>query len=268
VHSPRGVVDVADKLFARWYSDPALDALPPWPLSDGEIHFLYWFIQGSIMISETRQSLRRGWGFCERHAWAALAVELSFRPKFLHSSALLYQDLLQRVLAVCSGGGPLQAQRLARRLKSQGHCRMCELKSYRAGRGGATQFTVERGRQTEPLCRFVLDHKDFWESSVCGLCRGNASPVRCRRHLIAHPGALDADAVDAHVALLADTRDRLKALAHSYTWGHHGTDRPRDRAALVIAVGFMAGWRPLLALLPLPGAMPGTRPDSVKLQQD
>jgi hypothetical protein len=25
-----------------------------WRLSDGEVHFLWWFIQGSIMIPETR----------------------------------------------------------------------------------------------------------------------------------------------------------------------------------------------------------------------
>jgi hypothetical protein len=43
-----------------------------WQLSEGEIHFHYWFIQGSIMIPETRCRLRRAWGLCERHAWGSI----------------------------------------------------------------------------------------------------------------------------------------------------------------------------------------------------
>jgi hypothetical protein len=243
---------VVNKIFVRRYSDPSVEALPPWPLSDGEIHFLYWFIQGSIMIPETRRALRRGWGFCERHAWAALAVELCYRLKFLHGSALLYLDLTERALAVLSGRGPLPAQRLVHRLKSQGHCRMCELNTNRAGRGGASPLVIERGRQTEPLCRFAAEHRDYWGAHVCGLCRGDASPVRCRHHLIADAGAIDKDAFDTYARLLTELRDGLRALARSYEWGYHGSDRPWNRAALLSAVGFMGGWRPLLALIHAP----------------
>jgi hypothetical protein len=133
---------------------------------------------------------------------------------------------------------------------------MCELNTYRAGRGGASQFVIERGRHIAPLCRFAVDHQDYWPETVCGLCRGDNSlagnsQIRCRRHLIEHPGALKEESIDLHVAMLVDLLDRLKALARSYTWGNHGTDRPQDRAALVSAMGFMGGWRPLLALLPV-----------------
>ena len=47
-------------------------------LSDGEIHYLYWFIQGSIMVPNIRRRLRRAWGFCERHAWGYILVEAAF----------------------------------------------------------------------------------------------------------------------------------------------------------------------------------------------
>jgi hypothetical protein len=231
----------------RQYGDPAIAALPPWPLSDGEIHFLYWFIQGSIMIPETRQSLRRGWGFCERRAWAVLAVELCYRPKFQHSTALLYQDLVQRAVAEFAGRGPLLRPRLARRLASQGRCRMCDFKTYHAGRGGASPMVMTRGRQTDSLFSFAAEHRDYWDGHVCGVCRGDASPARCRRHLIADPGVGD-DMIDFHETLLSDLHNGLRALARSYEWGHHGSDRPQDRAALVSAVGFMGGWRPLLTL--------------------
>jgi hypothetical protein len=60
------------------YEDPHLQTVPFWPLTDGEIHYLYWFIQGGIMNVDTRWALRRAWGFCARHAWAALAVEMAF----------------------------------------------------------------------------------------------------------------------------------------------------------------------------------------------
>ena len=61
------------------YEDSNLRGMPFWPLSDGEVHYLYGFIQGSIMIPETHFAIHRGWGFCERHAWGAFAVELCFR---------------------------------------------------------------------------------------------------------------------------------------------------------------------------------------------
>src|SRR6266496_3870675 len=37
-------------------------------LSDGELNFLWWFIQGSIMNPETRFRLHRRWGMCQRHS--------------------------------------------------------------------------------------------------------------------------------------------------------------------------------------------------------
>ena len=47
-------------------------AMGEFKLSVGEIHYLYWYIQGSIMFPEIRRDLRKAWGFCERHAWGPL----------------------------------------------------------------------------------------------------------------------------------------------------------------------------------------------------
>jgi hypothetical protein len=96
--------------------------------SDGEAHFLWHFMQGSIMVPETRRRLRRAWGMCARHSFGAVAVEAAFRPRFLHGPALLYEDMMERaVTALKERPGPFQAVRLARRLRAAGPCLMCEL---------------------------------------------------------------------------------------------------------------------------------------------
>jgi hypothetical protein len=59
------------------------------------VNFFYWFIQGSIMIPETRWRLRDASGFCQRHAWAHLAIETSFRRRFVLGPAILYEDLIE-----------------------------------------------------------------------------------------------------------------------------------------------------------------------------
>ena len=69
-------------------------AIGEFKLSGGEIHYLYWHIQGSIMVPEIRHALRRARGFCERRAWAALHVETAFRSNFMHGPAILYEDIL------------------------------------------------------------------------------------------------------------------------------------------------------------------------------
>jgi hypothetical protein len=76
-------------------------------LSDGEIHYLYWFIQGSIMVPNIRQRLRRAWGFCERHAWGYILVEAAFYRGFMHGASILYEDLLFLALSAFNIKGPL-----------------------------------------------------------------------------------------------------------------------------------------------------------------
>ena len=84
--------------------------------SEGEVYYLWSFIQGSIMIPETRWQLRRAWGMCERHAFVAVAVECAHRRAFLHGPAILYRDLMERARAAFDVTGPLKGSQIARRL--------------------------------------------------------------------------------------------------------------------------------------------------------
>ena len=94
--------------------------MPELQLSDGEIHYLYWFIQGSIMVPDIRHELRRAWGFCERHAWSYILVEAAFYRGYMHGAALLYEDLLTPAVSNLRVRGPLRNRRLARSLGSPG----------------------------------------------------------------------------------------------------------------------------------------------------
>jgi hypothetical protein len=92
----------------------------PFKLSDGEIYFLWWFIQGSIMSPMTRKRLWNGWGMCERHAWAFIAVEAAFRGDYLMGPAILYEDLMQRALASFFPRGLMKLVRIKRGLYEKG----------------------------------------------------------------------------------------------------------------------------------------------------
>jgi len=102
-------------------SPPRREDLRPSP---GEVHFLWFFIQGSIMVPDTRAQLRRAWGMCRRHSFTLLAVEAAFRHGYLHGPALLYEDLMERALAAFNLRGPLQEIRVAHRLRDTGPCLM------------------------------------------------------------------------------------------------------------------------------------------------
>ncbi len=230
------------------YDDPALRSLPPWPLSDGEIHYFFWFIQGSIMNATIRAHLRRAWGFCERHAWGAIAVEMSFRRKFLMGPAVLYEDLMARCLASFPKFRPQKARRFARKLRSSDVCMMCDMKTYQSGIGVAPRDRLEQGRRTDLLREFALEHEPYWREYVCGLCHQDNSEVRCRRHFIEHASSLSEASVERHYAMLRHIYKHLVAFDRSFVWENRGTDGPEDRGALLGAVGWLSGWRPLLAL--------------------
>jgi len=231
--------------------DPDLRRIDFWPLSSGEVHYLYWFIQGSIMNVDTRWALRRGWGLCERHAWAALAVEMSFRPGYLLDPAILYEDLLDCCLARIPTFGPFKALRFARRLRPRGPCIMCDMRIYRAGGGMSAAGLIERGRCTEQLLGLALRHQDYWQDTVCGLCSGGGGGVEtlCRRHLIEWSKPISSDCFERLRHLLATTERRVRNLGRSYIWENRGSEARQDRAALLTAIGWMSGWRPLLALI-------------------
>lgn len=237
------------------YEDPQLRLVPFWPLSDGEIHYFYWFIQGSIMNAGVRWALRRAWGLCERHAWAALAVETAFRSDYVLGPTVLYVDLLDRCLSHIPRSGPFQSLRFRQRMLATGPCMACDMGLYRATSGLAKPELLDQGRQTDALVSYARRYRELWQPSACQLCAGSprtndlsADNTLCRPHILAQRNAPTESQIRSLQALLKTTYDHVSILDRSYTLGNEGTERPEGHAALLTAIGWLSGWRPLLAL--------------------
>jgi len=224
-------------------------------LSPGEIHFLWWFIQGSIMNPSTRDRLRKAWGMCERHAWGWMIVEAAFRSAHMHGPAVLYEDVMRLALSAFEIRGPMQIGRLKRRLRSQGPCLMCE-----SGFGPDNQWFVkpEIVRQGRDMTNFIaLARRTFpyWRDSVCGDCSGDGSPVRCRMHLMENQSlALADDLSDARALVFKIAHDLMK-FARSFQFEFQGTRTIEDAAALISAVGWLTGWRLFLSIVENPATI-------------
>jgi hypothetical protein len=221
-----------------------------WPLPEGEIHYLWWFIQGSIMEPEMRGRLRRAWGFCGRHAWGALAVEAAYRSGYyFHGPAVLYQDLMERGARALGRTAAAPARRLARRLRATGPCPVCEMGFARLGRGAAPEARIAQGRDARPLQTFAEKTQAHWWRTVCGVCLGAATAPRCRPHLVealTRGGSVD---LRAQGELAESLRAHVTAYARSFRWECRDTETDEDRAALVSAVGWCSGWQAWLPLL-------------------
>lgn len=230
-------------------SDRAADPLET-PLSPGEVHFLWWFIQGSIMEPETRLRLRRAWGMCERHSVAALSAEAAFRYCYLHGPAILYADLMDRAARAFEMTGPLAGPRLARRLRLRGPCLMCELELGPNSLGGfISDERVAEGRDVSRLRTFMAESERHWRGAVCGRCACTASAARCRAHLLLDLDRNPGIELAAHRALIAQIAAHINRYRVSFRWERRGTDTAEDRAALVSAVGWCSGWNALLCVL-------------------
>ena len=220
-----------------------------WPLSEGEIHYLWGFIQGSIMESDIRQRLRRAWGFCARHAWGALAVEAAFRHDYLHGPAVLYEDLIQRACRGFARVASGSSRRLARALRASARCSMCEDGYERQTRGAARDELIDQGRDAGPFLAFVSATRPYWRPIVCGRCLGTGSAVRCRTHLVEELSGDREVAGPVHRELVEYLHHHLIAYTRSFRWECRDTETDEDRAALVSAVGWCSGWTAWLPLL-------------------
>ena len=226
----------------------------PWSVeaqfAAGEVHFLWWFIQGSIMDLETRHRLWHAWGMCERHSFGWLSVEAAFRHCYLHSPAIVYAELMARASRAFEVSGPLAGERLARRLRMRGPCLMCDLELGPDSAGGfIAAERVAEGRDLTQLRRFMAESEQHWRGTVCGHCDRTAAPPRCRRHLLLDLAGDSAIDIAAHRALVKQIAVRAERYSMSYRWERRGTDTAEDRAALVSAVGWCSGWNALLSVL-------------------
>ena len=220
------------------------------PLSSGEVHFLGSFIQGSIMLVETRRRLRLAWGMCQRHSLGALRVEAACRHGYLHGPAILYADLMGCAVRAFDAHGPLLRRQLARRLRERGPCLMCDLGYGPRSEGFVAPQMLAAGRDPNPLMRFLRATEPQWRTAVCGDCARNGALSRCRIHLreaLRTGAALD---LDAQRLLVTQVAERVQRFSDSFGWDKRGTDTAADRAALVSAAGWCGGWDALLTFAP------------------
>jgi hypothetical protein len=218
-------------------------------LSNGEIHFLWWFIQGSIMSPSTREQLWTGWGMCERHAWGFISVEAAFREGYMHGPAILYEDLMNRARGAFVIRGPMQAWRSMRIIGAKGPCLMCDMEYGPNSKGSIEAERVRKGRDLSELRALALKTSPYWQKDVCGRCAGNDSAQRCRRHLIEEISHGIVGDVSPHASLVNSIAQHIATYARSFRYGYHGTQTDEDMAALISAVGWCSGWKTFLSIV-------------------
>jgi hypothetical protein len=201
-----------------------------------EVEHLWWFLDGTIMQPDVRHDLWRSWGLCTRHAWAHAVVECELRYQPL-STAILYRDLLGRAVRRLRAHRPWPLIRRA--LRAGGLCPTCAF----VRSGEPKRRFAEQTAQVNAAARFreyVQEGHPVWNEHGCPACGLSGGP-QCRRHLVDGAGKPDQAAAD----YLADVTARLDSFTDSMTW--QGPPQTPERvAALVEALGFIAGWDPAL----------------------
>jgi hypothetical protein len=226
-------------------------------LSDGEVDFLWWFIQGSIMDPGVRVRLYAHWGLCSRHSLAFFVVEAAFRPHLIHGCTILYRELMRRAIRVLDDRGlhSLVPGSISRHLLHvAGPCHLCDLGYHERSEGNVSPDRLAQGRDMTNAVRFAVDNRRGWLPYVCSRCAGTDSPVLCRLHLIEameHEGAQIAKSQHASIVSIST---HLSTFENAFRWDLRGTDTEEDRGALIGAIGWCSGWTELIrSLLPLDG---------------
>lgn len=224
-------------------------AREPFALSNGEIEFLWWFIQGSIMDPNVRARLLAHWGLCPRHSLGFFAVEAAFRPHLIHGCSVLYSDLMRRAANLIGHDGlhRLIPDPIVRhQLRTAGPCHLCDLGYGPSSESNTPPEKLQQGRDLTTARRFADDNRMGWEPYVCGVCSGSGTAVRCRVHLVAPAAGYalpDLAEQRAYVQAIAAHLARFDA---SFHWKNRDTDTAEDRGALLAAIGWCSGWRTLL----------------------
>jgi hypothetical protein len=226
-------------------------------LSNGEVDFLWWFIQGSIMDPGVRVRLYAHWGLCSRHSLAFFVVEAAFRPHLIHGCTILYGELMRRAIQVLDDRGihSLVPSRVSRHLlHAAGPCHLCDLGYHERSEGNAPPDRLAQGRDMTNAVRFAADNRRGWLPYVCGRCAGTDSPVLCRLHLIEAMEREGAQTAKSQHANIVSISAHLSTFENAFRWDLRGTDTDEDRGALIGAIGWCSGWTELVrSLLPLEG---------------
>ncbi len=252
---PEKIPSIIPKALISHEGQPAMQSPPPGPplcLSEGEIHFLWWFMfEAGIMTPETRQHLRQSWGFCERHTWGWLSMEYSYWPSCVMGPAILYEDLIEHAQAAFTR--PLYSLSLPHRLRSRKPCLMCESGYGPQSTGYPNQEALIRGRNLTNLRSLAKETRRYWDKYLCGLCLGKSeSFFLCRPHLLNElsRGRLKSKELERQKHFVIDYLfEQLKIYSHSFTWEYRSTRTAEGEASLITAAGWCCGWRELLKIL-------------------
>ena len=236
---PRTTNEVGARLGA-----PSMSA---WQLSNGEVHFLWHFVDGAIMESDTRVRLHRAWGMCDRHSFGFVVAESAFRGGFFHGAALLYEDLMTRAVGALGEERGVPARLVARRLRDRAACLMCENGFGPGSSGHASPERMSQAADLERIQRFASETERLWHGWICGRCSGTHRAQRCRKHFCQEAAAGGPSLQDQR-ALVAELARHVTRYARSFRWELRGTDTAIDRAALVGSIAWCSGWAPWLAL--------------------
>jgi putative (di)nucleoside polyphosphate hydrolase len=219
----------------------------PLSITDGEVNFIEGFTHDGSIGAECGLQLMGYWGYCERHAWVSLAVEMSMLHGFCSRSASLYVDILKQASTTLAGNNQ---RAVAKQLKENGSCMICNANPR--WRGLLSHAELAKAKDPSPLQSFAEMSATFWQADCCPRCiAGVAGGHLCRRHTI--------EALNEGILLdrkhereyLLNVLARLENYAWSFSWGFRGIDGPGDRAALISAIGWCSGWSSLGAVVPL-----------------
>ncbi len=219
------------------------------PLGSREIAHFWSVGAGQLDSLGVRAGLWQSWGWCGRHTLGFLAVEAAVERGWLFQAAVLYDELMQHAARALAPHWLFERARIEVALEGSG-CPACEAGLTRAQTPeGHDADLVDAGGSLEPLRAFASETRPWWMPWVCGACAGSGAAPACRPHLRAalRSGA-DVD-LPAQRALVGEVARHAEAFAASFSWGRQGSATPADRAGLIGAAGWCAGWRAILEWL-------------------
>ena len=217
-------------------------------LSGGEAHYLWYFMQGSIMDPGVRQNLRDSWGLCQRHITCWLLIESAFRHDYLHGPSILMEDLICRAQNCFS---PYKIPMIiALRLRNNKPCLMCSLGYNAASKGYLMTEMLERSRDSSYFVRFIGETELYWRQFICPRCFGdvNKGGMLCRTHLIQELYGNKYSWITEQEPFINYICRQLILYARSFRWECRGTETVEAKASLISAAGWLSGWTELINL--------------------
>jgi hypothetical protein len=212
-------------------------------LADGEINYLWYFIQGSIMDPFVRWELRKSWGFCQRHTIAWLIVEAAYHSSYLHGSSILLSDLIERAQK-CFPKYKLPIT-VEMRLKNKKPCHMCGLGYTLDSKGSyAREETLVKGRDMNQILQFANETEMYWSKFICPLCAGMQykDGILCRNHFLQALRNNNYSSINMEADFLRYLSGQIHYFSRSFRWECRGTETTECKAALITSAGWLNGW--------------------------